>query len=115
VGRWEICSALGVVFPRRPPDAIGIEFERVARSGIIQGGNVYYLVASANGVTRGKGFDYQISYDLSVHAGIASLRLYRLTSGEGEQGGGPLLYSPCPGHIEMGVLAHGIYGTIAAL
>lgn len=65
VGRWLICAGGLDAFGGEPSDVIGVEYATPTMDGEILRGNMYYLVDSPDGVVRGAGFDYQLTYDVS--------------------------------------------------
>ena len=68
VGRWLICPGGLSAFGEAPANVIGVEYEAPTTTTDLDGllwGNMYYLVDSPDGVVRGAGFDYQLTYDVS--------------------------------------------------
>jgi len=64
VGRWLICGDGVALFVGAPVDTIGVEYEAPTTAGAILRGNMYYLINGPDGVVRGEGFDYQLTYDV---------------------------------------------------
>jgi len=66
-------------------------------------GNMYYLVDGEQGAERGKGFDYQLTYDVSpqdplIYGPPSQLNMHP-TPNSGFGGG--FVYSPCPREWSM--------------
>jgi hypothetical protein len=101
-GRWQICAGRGNTFPA-PADMIGVEFGSASVQqrafGPVIGGDLYYLVAGANGPERGAGFDYQLTYDVTP-LGPGAFQLNMHPTPNSGFGGSPR-YSPCPHEFEI--------------
>jgi hypothetical protein len=67
-GKWLFCTGRET-WQTAPSDAIGVEFtpgsSAPTAGGSTAGGNMYYLVQGPSGPTRGAGFNYQLTYDVS--------------------------------------------------
>jgi hypothetical protein len=83
----------------RPRDAIGIELEMTTVvSDKASKGNLYFLVAGADGPIRGNGANYQSAYDLFLPE--PSTRVMILMKNP-PTSGGSIRYSQCPRLMEM--------------
>jgi hypothetical protein len=67
VGRWFFCSGEDgrKVYGGAPADVVGVEYGPPAEKF----GDMYYLVWGPNGLERGAGFDYQLTYHISESVG----------------------------------------------
>jgi len=101
-GKWQICSGSGNTF-HAPPDVIGVEYGPASVQprayGTAIGGDLFYLVAGANGPERGLGFDYQLTYDVTP-GGPGWYQLNMHPTPNSGFGGSPR-YSPCPEEFEI--------------
>jgi hypothetical protein len=103
-GRWGVCNrpwGFGA-----PADVIGVEFGPASTAptagGSTVGGDFYYLVSGPSGPERGRGFDYQLKYDVSPE-GPSSFQLnIHPTPNSGF--GGSVRSSPCPKELELNLL-----------
>jgi len=77
MGRWRICSGGANTFQKPGDDVVGVEYEaptlvETPYDQTIWQGNMYYLVEGAAGLERGKGFGYQLTYDVDPQDGSAT-------------------------------------------
>jgi hypothetical protein len=105
-GSWEFCDGAWQRAIAAPLDAIGVEFAPASREptsfGSTVGGKMYYLVAGPAGPERGRGFAYQLTYDISPEGSESSFQINihpTPSSGFWIR----LRYSPCPTELEVRV------------
>lgn len=109
IGRWLICGDGLAVFGGAPADVIGVEYAAptlvqlpFAPPGLRLSGDMYYLVDGPDGVERGQGFDYQLTYDVSVDsAGNPRPIQLNMHPAPNAGFGGSFRYSPCPRQWEL--------------
>lgn len=95
VGRWRVCSGVNTFIG--PDDIVGVEYEAptltAKDNGSLWQGNMYYLVEGPGGPERGKGFDYQLKYDVGPQVGGTPNSLNMTSNGTFVA---HFRYSPCP-------------------
>jgi hypothetical protein len=99
-GRWELCT--GAWGFGAPSDVIGLEFGPGSSDpnayGSTVGGDFYYLVSGPSGPERGRGFAYQLKYDVSASGSSVQLNIH---SAPNSGFGGSMRYSVCPREVEL--------------
>ena len=93
-----MCSGVSVLIDA-PSDVAGIEFDAPSSGPNGTTGNVYYLVLQNGTLTRGSGFNYQLTYDVTPE-GVDGIQL-NVHPAPGQGAPYSVKASSCPLEVEL--------------